>query len=85
MDSTPNAPSRRELPLEFSASGSEYFRIWIVNLLLTIVTLGLYLPFAKARRRCPGPGATGGGWACWKAASDRWPWTGLAEGFGGHR
>jgi uncharacterized membrane protein YjgN (DUF898 family) len=50
MDTTPPKPSRRELPLEFSASGSEYFRIWIVNLLLTIVTLSLYLPFAKARR-----------------------------------
>ena len=36
--------------LEFTASGSEYFRIWIVNLLLIVVTLGFYLPFAKARR-----------------------------------
>ncbi len=50
MDTIPSTSSRRELPLEFSASGSEYFRIWIVNLLLTLVTLGLYLPFAKARR-----------------------------------
>lgn len=50
LDTTPPKPSRRELPLEFSAIGSEYFRIWIVNLLLTIVTLSLYLPFAKARR-----------------------------------
>ena len=40
----------RALPVRFTASGSEYFRIWIVNLLLTIVTLGFYLPFAKARR-----------------------------------
>jgi uncharacterized membrane protein YjgN (DUF898 family) len=39
-----------ELSVEFSASGSEYFRIWIVNLLLVVLTLGLYLPFAKARR-----------------------------------
>lgn len=38
------------LRIEFTGSGSEYFRIWIVNLLLSIVTLGLYLPFAKARR-----------------------------------
>ncbi|MET0519602.1 MAG: YjgN family protein [Burkholderiaceae bacterium] len=43
-------PARRRLPIEFTGSGSEYFRIWIVNLLLSIVTLGLYLPFAKARR-----------------------------------
>ncbi|MEK8030368.1 YjgN family protein [Ideonella sp. DXS29W] len=38
------------LKVEFTGSGSEYFRIWIVNLLLTIVTLTLYRPFAKARR-----------------------------------
>jgi uncharacterized membrane protein YjgN (DUF898 family) len=38
------------LKLRFTASGSEYFRIWIVNLLLVVVTLGFYLPFAKARR-----------------------------------
>jgi uncharacterized membrane protein YjgN (DUF898 family) len=42
--------SERQLEIEFTASGSEYFRIWIVNLLLTLVTLGLYYPFAKARR-----------------------------------
>jgi uncharacterized membrane protein YjgN (DUF898 family) len=40
----------RALPVRFTASGSEYFRIWIVNLLLIVVTLGFYLPFAKARR-----------------------------------
>ena len=43
------APLRR-LPISFTGSGSEYFRIWIVNLLLCLLTLGLYLPFAKARR-----------------------------------
>jgi len=40
----------KPLPVEFTASGSEYFRIWIVNLLLTLVTLGLYFPWAKVRR-----------------------------------
>jgi uncharacterized membrane protein YjgN (DUF898 family) len=40
----------RRLKVEFTGSGSEYFRIWIVNLLLTIVTLSFYRPFAKARR-----------------------------------
>jgi uncharacterized membrane protein YjgN (DUF898 family) len=39
-----------KLRLEFTGSGSEYFRIWIVNLLLTLVTLGLYYPWAKVRR-----------------------------------
>jgi uncharacterized membrane protein YjgN (DUF898 family) len=40
----------RELEVLFTGSGSEYFRIWAVNLLLVLLTLGLYLPFAKARR-----------------------------------
>jgi uncharacterized membrane protein YjgN (DUF898 family) len=35
---------------EFSGTGSEYFRIWIVNLALTIVTLGVYSAWAKVRR-----------------------------------
>ena len=43
-------PESRELHIEFTGSGSEYFRIWIVNLLLTLATLGLYLPWAKVRR-----------------------------------
>ncbi len=37
-------------PVEFSGSGSEYFRIWIVNLLLILVTFGFYMPWAKVRR-----------------------------------
>lgn len=39
-----------ELPIRFTGSGSEYFRIWIVNLLLSIVTLGIYSAWAKVRR-----------------------------------
>ncbi|MES2582188.1 MAG: YjgN family protein [Pseudomonadota bacterium] len=38
------------LAIAFTGSGSEYFRIWIVNLLLTLVTLGIYYPWAKVRR-----------------------------------
>lgn len=37
-------------PLRFTGSGSEYFRIWIVNLALTYLTLGIYSPWAKVRR-----------------------------------
>jgi uncharacterized membrane protein YjgN (DUF898 family) len=37
-------------PLRFTGSGAEYFGIWIVNLLLTIVTLGVYSAWAKVRR-----------------------------------
>lgn len=36
-------------PLEFTGRGGEFFRVWIVNLLLSIVTLGLYTPFARRR------------------------------------
>jgi uncharacterized membrane protein YjgN (DUF898 family) len=42
----PAGPQR----IRFHASGSEYFRIWIVNLLLTIATLGIYSAWAKVRR-----------------------------------
>ena len=43
-------PGACHLDIRFSGSGSEYFRIWIVNLLLTIVTLGIYYPWAKVRQ-----------------------------------
>ena len=36
-------------PLEFSGSGGEYFRLWFVNLLLTVLTLGFYTPLARRR------------------------------------
>jgi uncharacterized membrane protein YjgN (DUF898 family) len=35
---------------EFTGQGGEYFRIWIVNLALTILTLGIYSAWAKVRR-----------------------------------
>jgi uncharacterized membrane protein YjgN (DUF898 family) len=34
---------------EFRGTGSEYFRIWIVNLALTILTLGVFSAWAKVR------------------------------------
>lgn len=34
----------------FTERGSEYFRIWVVNLLLTLLTLGLYSAWAKVRK-----------------------------------
>lgn len=45
-EAAPVGPQR----IKFHASGSEYFRIWIVNLLLTIATLGIYSAWAKVRR-----------------------------------
>ncbi|WP_052250276.1 DUF898 family protein [Enterobacter sp. Bisph1] len=35
----------------FYGSGKGYFVIWLVNILLTLVTLGLYLPWAMVRAR----------------------------------
>ncbi|MEH6543000.1 MAG: YjgN family protein [Porticoccaceae bacterium] len=35
--------------LRFEGSGFEYFKIWIVNVLLILITLGLYYPWAKVR------------------------------------
>lgn len=37
--------------LQFEGNGFEYFKIWIVNILLTIITLGLFYPWAKVRNR----------------------------------
>jgi uncharacterized membrane protein YjgN (DUF898 family) len=45
----PEAPAR-EIVLRFRGEGAEYFRIWIVNVLLTIVTLGIFSAWAKVRR-----------------------------------
>jgi uncharacterized membrane protein YjgN (DUF898 family) len=36
--------------IQFTGSGSEYFRIWISNLILTYLTLGIYSAWAKVRR-----------------------------------
>lgn len=49
---SPAVPSTepRKLAIRFTGSGSEYFRIWIVNLLLILVTLGIYFPWAKVRK-----------------------------------
>ena len=35
--------------VRFTGLGSEYFRVWIVNVLLMLATLGLYTPFARYR------------------------------------
>ena len=53
---TPAAPTAeqddvRVIPFRFSGEGAEYFRVWIVNILLTIVTLGIYSAWAKVRNK----------------------------------
>lgn len=37
--------------IQFKGDGTEYFKIWIVNVLLCIVTIGIYYPWAKVRTR----------------------------------
>lgn len=41
----------REAPFQFSGKAPEYFGIWIVNLFLTILTLGIYSAWATVRTR----------------------------------
>lgn len=52
---TAEAPASRppmlELRVEFTGSAREYFRIFIVNLALTLLTLGIYSAWAKVRRK----------------------------------
>ncbi|BBP00177.1 YjgN family protein [Sulfuriferula nivalis] len=38
-------------PFKFTGKGFEYFKIWIVNILLNIVTLGIYSAWAKVRNK----------------------------------
>lgn len=45
-----NGQNEQHAPLVFTAKGGEYFGIWIVNLLLTVLTLGIYSAWAKVRR-----------------------------------
>lgn len=52
-DNAPSAAqtdaSRQHLPFQFHGRAGEFFGIWIVNLLLTILTLGIYSAWAKVR------------------------------------
>lgn len=45
------ASGPKELVLEFRGSAKEYFRIWIVNLCLTLLTFGIFSPWAKVRKK----------------------------------
>ena len=50
MEQETNNNQATALPFIFSGKGSEYFSIWIVNIALTIVTLGIYSAWAKVRK-----------------------------------
>ncbi len=49
---SPEVPAEtRQISFVFNGTAKEYFGIWIVNTLLKIVTLGIYSPWAKVRKR----------------------------------
>ncbi len=47
----PKAQATTTIPCEFTGAAREYFKIWIVNVGLTIVTLGVYSAWAKVRKK----------------------------------
>jgi uncharacterized membrane protein YjgN (DUF898 family) len=52
LEENPEISTRAlEMPLKFSGSAREYFRIWIVNLCLTLLTLGIFSAWAKVRKK----------------------------------
>ncbi len=47
----PKSAAPLHLPFRFTGNASEYFRIWIVNVALSIATLGIYSAWAKVRTK----------------------------------
>lgn len=47
----PSTPTVSTYPVTFTGTSQEFFRIWIVNLALSVVTLGFYIPWARVRTR----------------------------------
>lgn len=47
---TLDTKSVHRYPVRFTGDGGAYFRIWLRTTLLTLVTLGLYWPWAQAQR-----------------------------------
>jgi uncharacterized membrane protein YjgN (DUF898 family) len=45
------AVAERTIRPEFTGTAGEYFRIWIVNLFFSLVTLGIYSAWAKVRKK----------------------------------
>lgn len=41
----------KEVSFQFKGTGSGYFKIWIINVLLSIITIGIYSAWAKVRRK----------------------------------
>ena len=51
----PGPPLGYSARLTFDGPAAEYFRIWIVNLLLTLLSLGVYSAWAKVRKARSAP------------------------------
>jgi uncharacterized membrane protein YjgN (DUF898 family) len=54
LPATPAAsatPAAESYPLRFTGTAGGFFAIWIVNLFLTIITLGIYSAWAKVRKK----------------------------------
>ena len=54
MSNGNNVQAHREgdvVSLSFTGKAGEYFRIWIVNVCLSVVTVGIYSAWAKVRRK----------------------------------
>lgn len=48
MDSVESSQTKA---FQFTGNAREYFKIWIVNIMLSIITLGIYAPWAKVRSK----------------------------------
>ncbi len=46
-----NSAANEKSTLQFAGTGGEYFKIWIVNILLSLITLGIYSAWAKVRSK----------------------------------
>lgn len=53
MESAPanSAAAARAYRFEFRGTAGEYFKIWTANVVLTVLTFGIYAPWAKVRRK----------------------------------
>jgi len=66
----PPSESSGPVTFEFRGSGTAYFRIWQVNILLSIITLGIYSAWAKVRRKRYVYGSTRLGGAAFEYLAD---------------
>lgn len=51
VEETDGIIESKVMNFDFRGQGGEYFKIWIVNILLSVITLGVYSAWAKVRRK----------------------------------